>query len=335
MVLLRMLLGRTGCAGQTRHRAVLRVGAFGAALVCFLAASAPAVGAKPLGFNVPAATPNDPIGDAELARRSAQAGATMERFTISWKVVQRTGPNSYDWSLYDRAYEAMLAKGLKPVPIVADAPDWADGLISCQGAHCPPDPGSYDAWYAFVAKVATRFPKSAAIEVWNASNTRHWWNVIGGPHPETYADVYSVAARAVNAVDHTMPVLFGSLGYSYRGDISGQILSIPTFLTRFYDRVDRSVLDNRDGLSLLLYPVPREFPEMLDTEFQLDQARRVFRERDPGRAIWIQEAGISTTNPEGVTLADQARDLPIMIDYFMGEPDVAAVTIHTLFDNAS
>ena len=110
-------------------------------------------------------------------------------------------PSEYDWSVTDRAYQAMRGAEpeRKPVMVIHDAPDWArDPTATCPVAACiPTGPRPLRRLAAFVQDAVTRYPNVRAIEVWNEPNTGP---VLGAPaRPGDYVELLALAHDAVTA----------------------------------------------------------------------------------------------------------------------------------------
>jgi hypothetical protein len=300
--------------------------AVGASLCAF----APSASATPtFGFNesfaVPPAATDDRLNQAE-----ADAGAEINRLTISWADVDHDR-NSQNWAIYDRRIASIEAAGMQPVIILQGSPAWARTGLYCHSPRpvfCPPDDAHMSYWERFAYQVASRYPDAAAIEVWNEPNW--YWPTNGGPDPERYARMYRLASGAVKFVDPSMPVLVGSLTYSHRGDVEGQRLSIPTWLRRFALAGGTSVMQSGDGIGIHPYPWIDEL-ETLDTQFatimrQIREQRNIWA---PGKKIWVTETGATTTGPHATSERQQARTIIHLLNELSNDSDLGAVLIHT------
>lgn len=271
---------------------------------------------------------------AHLSLLGRLAGANVERIAVEWKAVQRFGPKSWNWSRYREAVDEMIEDGVQPLLMLTDAPEWADDS-TCNAKHCPPGPNYNEHWGRFAAAAAVQFPEAYAIEIWNAPNTKGYWNVAGGPNPGRYAEIFKWAARSIHeAVPGTM-VLFPSIGYSFRGDRVG-ILSIETFLRRFYNAIDSfrpNPIQPQDALSFHPYPSKTEL-ETLDGQYATakKQLYRMRNLRDPGRKVWVTEVGISTTGKGAPNETQQALGLLRVVRDLEATPDMEGIIVHTLYE---
>ena len=269
-----------------------------------------------------------------VAKLGKQGGAEVMRMDISWKAVQRHGPGDARWGQYDHSIAAMRERGIKPLIMIANAPDWAAHPSCANEAHCPPAADHLPDWATFARRVANRYPGAAAIEVWNAPNTFAWWPISGsGPDAAHYARVWNWAATAIHRADANTPVLFGSLGIAGGNENPNSDTAIPNYLPVFYRNLDRRALRSFDGLSIHPYPSLAELDEFSGRFLTtIRQARAVRNQHDPGRKLWVTETGMTTTGSFGVSERNQARVDVRAMDYLAAQPDVAATIIYTLIE---
>jgi hypothetical protein len=257
------------------------------------------------------------------------------RFGVSWRSVLGNG-----WGPTDEIYEALRARGLRALPIVIDAPKYAN--TSCTAPPCPPTPPHYGGWANFVAAAASRYEESVAIEVWNEPNKRGNWNTLIGPDPAHYAAVFRVAADAIHAAEPSLPVLVGGMAPVAKDVLLGD-LTTRTFLTRFYNAGGGASLLPADGLSLHVYPNRNQLtPEALLSPYSglstyMRDVRQVRDARDPAgsaRGLWVTEVGWSMTGDRPVTEAKQAQGLVSALGVLRAMPDVRSILVHRLVDPA-
>ncbi|MGH2952851.1 MAG: hypothetical protein ACRDK9_02365 [Solirubrobacterales bacterium] len=269
---------------------------------------------------------------AELTHAAVGSGAVV-RYGISWRAVDGSG-----WQPYDELYAALRARGLRPLPIVNDAPRRTNLL--CLTPPCPPTRPHYGDWGRFVSDVAARYPDSVAIEVWNEPNLRSNWNTLLGPDPRWYAKIFGAATKAVGTVDPSMPVLVGGLAPVARNVLLGR-MTVRTFLSRFYAGGGASALRPVDGISMHPYPARYDLTQekLMHPNSGLSKYLRDVREvrdaRDPAgsaRALWVTEVGWSMTGPRAISEAQQEQGLMNVLDVLGAMPDVRSILIHRLAD---
>src|SRR3954452_20548495 len=70
----------------------------------------------------------DILADAELDRRldeCARLGARWIRFDVPWADIQANGADSWNWHRSDSIIPGVVARGMKPLPILDTTPSWA------------------------------------------------------------------------------------------------------------------------------------------------------------------------------------------------------------------
>ena len=303
-------------------------------------AAAPAPGAPPappirpplFGFNDNAVRAGQ-LSAEEDAALTAGVGANVSRITMDWRWVEaRRGRR--DFSQYDPLYQALLARGVRPVWVVAYAPQWAfDENVSCnqwaEECRFPPAPEHLGAWRSFAAQVAERYPDAAAIEVWNEPNLRFFWGP--PPDPARYTTLLAEAYDAVKAVRPAMPVIGGSVGNNQVDHPGGGDMSLRTFLDGMYRSGAQAKMD---AISFHPYPISTSLEEGSLWANSFAQVREVRDAHgDAGRPLWITETGVSTTRPEPTFTDDQQAEVSVaMLRSAAAMPDVEAFMLHTLVE---
>ncbi|HZP53363.1 cellulase family glycosylhydrolase [Actinocrinis sp.] len=146
---------------------------------------------------------------------AGSVGAGWIRTDLAWYRIQ-TGPDSWDWSSFDRTVAYAKARGLKVLAVLGQAPVWARDSACATKLWCPP---ADDARFAeFAAKAAQRYPVDLvpAWEVWNEENTTGFW--AGGADPAAYGALLKATATAVRAVQPRAQIIFGGLAISTTGN---------------------------------------------------------------------------------------------------------------------
>jgi hypothetical protein len=254
--------------------------------------------------------------------RGVRAGANVVRYTVNWDYVEPKRGDFY-WFGYDRLYAAALRRHVKPVLAVAFAPAWARPLdVSCAApAHChnPPDRQHDADWSAFVGRVAARYPKAAAIEVWNEPKLIEFWR--SGPDVGRYADLVQLAYDAVKAKAPHMTVLAGALSNTDADNPEGSKAFQP-YLDALLDRGVR--FDDLAMHDYELWTRPTWFDDTLDI------ARGTLEKHGRGgTSIWVTEFGVTTTGDHAVTAAVQANRLLAMLQTLGKRSYVEAALVHT------
>jgi hypothetical protein len=262
-----------------------------------------------------------PARSAVLTRR---AGGRVTRLVFDWRRAEPR-PDAYRLDTYDAVYRNSLARGVQPLWIVMFAPPWArDAGVRCRGdCHYPPARGALGRWRELVALVARRYPRSAGIEVWNEPNLSAFWSP--RPQPGRYAQLLRSAHAAVRAVAPRMPVANG--GLAPVAATGARRVALGDFLGALYAGGAR---ETTDALSVHLYPdKPGALPvgEVLRRVRSLRDANR-----DQGKPLWVTETGATTTGPDRVSPARQAKLLAGLRRRLVRQRDVRMVLVHTLLD---
>lgn len=166
--------------------------------------------------------------------RVRECGAGVIRFGINWGEVQRDGPASFDWSLYDPLCRQAITAGIVVLPTLYGCPDWASPQVTAEpwSGHEPELPGEHfrtcspehDADFGRFADRTLRHldaagprtgehPVVAGIEILNEPNLWTFGAVPAYRARElTGAAAAAVAAaESAGAYSHRMRVISGGL----------------------------------------------------------------------------------------------------------------------------
>lgn len=285
--------------------------------------SAPTV---PFGFNDNGVA-QGVVTPAEDALLESQAGATVVRVTVPWQWVEQQ-PGKYNFSFYDALYSALIARGLHPLWTPMFAPSWAiSSSTPCnqytQTCHYPPAP-QYDQNYAgFAAYLATRYPQSAGIEVWNEENLDFFWQP--APDPSAYTQLLQTTYTMVKKYAPNMPVVMGGLSDVNSSDPKN--INLGQFLYDIYQDGGRNYTD---AINVHPYPLPgNDMSQFNSAMWTTRYVRNYFG--DNNRPIWVTEVGVSTNGGQ-VTPQQQASDLTYLYNTLAGQSDVKMILVHTLVD---
>lgn len=303
----------------------------------------PPPGKRLLGVHEPTIVGDDsPHGwkPKGIARLAAAVGAETMRFTVDWHFVEPS-QDSWDegeWARYEAAYDALVGQGIRPFITVSTAPAWARDLgaptlcVGVRGCEYPPRPEMYPEWREFVREVARRFPRAAAIEIWNEPNLTYFWKP--GPEPERYAELVDQAYEPIKSENPGIQVVGGALAgaeVSERDDLGLDVkLSVRDFLERAYPA---GLAGNMDGLSVHQASQAIRYGAGSQLAKVLHPARRARKLYDTRRTpIWISEFGLSTTEGSRVTPSVQADAMLRAYRRVITMRDVRGFIIHTLGD---
>ena len=274
----------------------------------------------------------------DIARIADNAGMEILRFTIDWTVVepQRDGWDEGQWARYEAAYDALIGRGIQPLITVSTAPPWARDIgvpTLCpriRPCEYPPRPSMLDEWAEFTAEVARRFPRTAAIEIWNEPNLSLFWKP--EPQPERYAALVASAYDAIKAQNPRIKVLAGALAGApiSRRDPLRVTMSLREFLQRAYN-ARPSIAGHMDGISFHQAVQSIHYGEGSRLALGFRWIRETRAAMDPRRTpIWITEFGLSTSDGPRVTPKVQADALLRVYRRVITMKDVRGFVIHTL-----
>ncbi len=183
-----------------------------AALTPAASRAAPTAAMSPsvFGFNSHIATryPNyATLEQPAILARDLNAGWVRE--DVHWYRVEEQ-PGRFDWSWYDRIFDAHRRNSVNVIGVIGPAVGWATpfGGDDPRGvSFYAPDP---DLYAQFAARVAERYRgRIAAWEIWNEpENAIHWKPA---PDPAAYTQLLIRASAAIKAVDPNVTVLSGGV----------------------------------------------------------------------------------------------------------------------------
>jgi hypothetical protein len=99
----------------------------------------------------------------------ADLGVTSVRLTTDWRQIEPE-EGRRDFGRTDRLFNALLARGIAPVPVFATIPVWASrnpDVCSVRELECEPDPGKLASFEATSAELVGRYPQVTRWEFWN------------------------------------------------------------------------------------------------------------------------------------------------------------------------
>jgi hypothetical protein len=258
------------------------------------------------------------------------------RYPLDWQYVEPNAPSGgvhhYDFSAYDRMYQADVARGIRPLIIVTNAPSWswAGGIPrSGQPYGFPPGPDHLDDWGAFCAEVAKRYPRAIGIEVWNEPNSSGFWGMGSAqemPDPARYTQILAAAYQSIKAQDPSMNVIGGALAPFGPGETGGRV-PIRNFLLGM---LDAGAANDMDALSFHTYAGDTSLTGPALFSWAVDLVRSAEQARGVHLRLWLTEVGVTTTGPSAFSPAGQAQALVDFTNWVQKQPEIDAFYIHAL-----
>ena len=282
------------------------------------------------GFNAnPVATGF--ISAQRMADLAANAGATMHRVGVEWRWVERN-PDEYSFGNTDALYNALLARGIKPLFVITHAPWWTwDEGVECdqftQDCLYPPNARAIDQWKEFVALLAVRYPEAAGLEIWNEPNLAVWFKPFA--NAPRYAGMLASAYDAIKAANPDMKVI--SAGLSNTPVRANGNVDYPSFLDAVYRH---GGLGKMDAVGFHPYPGATTATAVADNLRRLRQVKA--NRGDSATPLWMTELGLSTTGDlptGGYTEEEQATGLTAVYNLLSSAKDVEVAIFHTLMDS--
>jgi Cellulase (glycosyl hydrolase family 5) len=264
----------------------------------------PGLSADAFGISTGVQLFNENLGqiDQDIAGIAA-LGTHWMRTAVRWDLVERTSPNSDDWTKVDRIVDDAQQHKLSLILNITGTPVWAR-RPGAGNVEFPPDLHTYA---TFMGKIAARYKgRVAAYELGNEPNHvksfRH-------PDPTVYEKVLQFSYPLIKAADPSAKVLTGGLGGSNgRGVVAGD-----AFLAGLYAAGAKPYFD---GVSYHPYTYPllpsndsgeRGWSRMLTAR------QTMVANGDADKKIWITEYGAPTSGPNSVSQDQQAA---IMYDAY-------------------
>ncbi len=170
------------------------------AMTTFFAVFAAGAQALPAGFW--GADPQSGL-NAEQFQRIGRGGVETVRIPVSWAAVQPSGSSHFDWSGFDNQVEEAAKAGIKVLPFLSGAPEWAVPAKVVPGAggklkapaRLPVKGPGRSAWATFLTAAVARYGPSGSFwsehpgvplrpirewQIWNEPNFKYF---IAKPNP--------------------------------------------------------------------------------------------------------------------------------------------------------
>jgi hypothetical protein len=284
-----------------------------------VAARAPRLGFNDIAIGAHTATPE------QVAHLAEGAGAGLFRIPFDWHWVERTRGTYQDTAVYDRAYRDLLALGIRPIIMLSGSPEWAWPALTLCPSSCqvPPAPRWDSSWRAMAAELARRYPRAAAIEIWNEPNERAFWQPAADP--ARYTDLLHQAYDAIKAVRPAMRVI--GAGVDGRQVAEGGSMEGTSFLDAVLRAGGGSYMD---GIAIHPYVHFDQIGSLAGLVASLRAVRDA--NHDSRLSLWVTEIGLSTTGPRGISEAAQAGGLTRIYRILASERDVRAIVVHSLIE---
>jgi hypothetical protein len=196
-------------------------------MVVFFAIFAASAQALPAGFW--GVVPQSSMG-AEQLQRLSRGGVESLRIPIGWGSVQSSRGAAFDWSGFDNQIEEAAKAGIKVLPFLNGAPEWAVPGKPVPGAGGLKAPGRLPVsgaaragWAAFLTAAVARYGPTGSFwsehpgvpkrpirewQVWNEPNFKYF---VAKPNPAEYGLLVKNSFSALRAADPGAQVVLAGL----------------------------------------------------------------------------------------------------------------------------
>ncbi|HVD86829.1 MAG TPA: glycosyl hydrolase [Solirubrobacterales bacterium] len=290
------------------------------AVVAAFGAAASAAQALPAGFW--GAVPQGGLSEEQFQRLGA-GGIESVRLPFGWSSLQPTRGAEIDWSGIDNQVEAASKAGIKILPFLSGAPEWAvpSATVPQTGgleapAHLPVSGAGRSGWIAFLTAAVARYGPNGSFwsehpavpkrplrtwQIWNEPNFKYF---VAKPNPAEYGKLVKISYNALKTADPGAQIVLAGLFARPKGSRNGRTgkhKSLNWYASDFVSAMYRGtpgVKSKFNGGALHPYTYfAKELPEVIE-EF-----RNVFvKNHDPGKSLWITELGWSSGAPTHTNL---------------------------------
>jgi hypothetical protein len=272
---------------------------------------------------------------AEQLQRLGRGGVESLRIPIGWGSVQSSKGAAFDWSGFDNQIEEAAKAGIRVLPFLNGAPEWAVPGKRVPGAggleapaHLPVSGSAGTGWVSFLSAAVARYGPTGSFwsehpgvpkrpirewQIWNEPNFKYF---VAKPNPTEYGQLVKLSYNALHTADPGARVVLAGLFARPKGARdrrTGKHKSLNWYASDFvnvmYGR-NPGIKSKFQGASLHPYSIyAKELPGVI-SEFRHYLAMN----HDAGKQLLITELGWSsgpknTANGFAKGPAGQAREL--------------------------
>ena len=255
-----------------------------------------------------------------------RARAQVARVSLPWAGVEPTRGN-FNWHGTDVLYDELLARGVRPLWVLMDAPCFAQSnTAACENGrgNAHPSPANHDELADFAVSAARRYPAAFAFEVWNEPNYPKFWG--GRPEPGEYSEMLKTVADRLHSAVPGMPVVSAGLSPHADTDTSGSI-GFRNFLIQMYKR---GAAQKADAIGIHPYPGVGPGDDYLgDVRVYLGKVQNVMdRYGDGSRPLWATEFGASTAGDRAFSPEASGDAIVAMLEMFRRIRGIQVAIVH-------
>jgi hypothetical protein len=310
---------------------ILRACSAAFAAMAIFAVCASAAHALPAGFW--GVVPQHGLNDEQFQRLS-RGGVESIRIPVGWGSVQPVKNGQFDWTGFDNQVEEAAKAGIKVLPFLSGAPEWAVPAKTVPGAgglkapaRLPVSGAGRTGWASFLTAAVARYGPTGSfwsehpgvpkrpIRIWQIWNEPNFKYFIAKPNPAEYGKLVKISYTALRAADPGAKIVLAGLFARPKGarTASGKHKSLNWYASDFISRMYKTtpgIKTRFNGVALHPYTIRAgELPAVTE-EF-----RKVLTVNgDGGKSLWMTELGWSSGKASGANQfakgpAGQAREL--------------------------
>lgn len=291
-----------------------------AAVAVAFGALASAAQALPTGFW--GVVPQSGLSEEQF-QRLGNGGVESIRLPFGWGSLQPTRESSIDWSGIDDQVERAAKAGIRVLPFLSGAPEWAVPGARVPGAggleapaHLPVTGAGRAGWIAFLTAAVARYGPEGSfwaehpavpkwpIRIWQIWNEPNFKYFVAKPNPAEYGKLVKISYSALRAADPGAQAILAGLFARPKGSRNartGKHKSLNWYGSDFVEAMYRTTPGVKASFSgVALHPYSyfaKELPGVIE-EFR----RVLTKNRDGGTRLWITELGWSSSKPTRTNL---------------------------------
>jgi hypothetical protein len=272
--------------------------------------------------------------NAEQFQRLSRGGVESIRIPVGWGSVQPVKNGQFDWTGFDNQVEEAAKAGIKVLPFLSGAPEWAVPAKRVPGAgglkapaHLPVSGAGRTGWASFLTAAVARYGPTGSfwsehpgvpkwpIRIWQIWNEPNFKYFIAKPNPAEYGKLVKISYTALRAADPGAKIVLAGLFARPKGarNASGKHKSLNWYASDFISQMYKTtpgIKTRFNGVALHPYTIRASELPAVTEEF-----RKVLTVNgDGGKSLWMTELGWSSGKASGANQfakgpAGQAREL--------------------------
>lgn len=257
------------------------------------------------------------------------------RFDFYWGAMEQT-QGTINYSDVDRIITRCVANDIRILPVIHTTPVWARPATvynpstgqneATKDVYGPTSTSEQNNYASFVGRVAQHYKGVIHhYEIWNEQNLPQFWQPT--PSVGAYCSLLSKAYDAIKAVDPDIYVLSGGTG----GAVGPPGITPTDFIHGTYDNGANLKCDG-----IAVHPYSNKDGQMSGELWNSRINIRDYMDShgDSTKLLWGTETGTSTSGPNSMTEAGQAKLATDSYAYWRGMHHAGPLFWFTYFDDA-